>query len=446
MGAVGELLPMTEKTVSLFWQSTITMVQLALAVWLFARTLPHRDHESLRVFLLVLLTLVGLVVGTWTGGVTQPELTSYASPLSIIAQYALFTVLLFVGVAIVLVVWDTSVWTAFFCCTIGFAMQNLATGLSSLYYLLASCWDISTDVPVVGLAVNVCCTAFVYGISYLLLIRKIERRGLVLINDRKMVAMSVVIVFMVIGFDVANKFLYMVGFPLLIVIFYKGIHGGVCALTMLTEYELLYAHSLQSEIALSEQMMVDQERQWRLSKETVNAINAKTHAVRHHVLRLLANSDANIDRGLLQDVSHELDVYDTSMHTGNEALDVILTSKLLIAEHARITLSCIANGILLREVSPTDLHELAGTALDCALAATNDVDDQERRAVKCDIRERAGMVVFHVEGYCRPGAEVFPPRDLAAMQSALSRYDGVMTTSVHDDLYKLNVMFPTPEE
>ncbi len=69
-----------------------------------------------------------------------------------------------------------------------------------------------------------------------------------------------------------------------------------------------------------------------------------------------------VDPAALADVAREVDVYDAAVHTGNEALDTILTEKSLVCQREGITLTCVADGSALDFMAPADIYALFGNA------------------------------------------------------------------------------------
>ena len=63
-----------------------------------------------------------------------------------------------------------------------------------------------------------------------------------------------------------------------------------------------------------------------------------------------------VDREALNDIAREVNVSDSVVETGNEALDTILTEKSLACSQEGITLSCIADGAALGARLPSDIY------------------------------------------------------------------------------------------
>ena len=153
---------------------------------------------------------------------------------------------------------------------------------------------------------------------------------------------------------------------------------------------------------------------------------------------------AQVNRETLVEVAHAVDVYDTAMHTGNEALDIVLTEKGLVCRREGITLTSIADGTSLLFMHAADVYTLVGGLLDHAIEAARAVRDQERRTVSLSVRQAAGMATVHVECFC--GGATPDIAENSPVWLVTERYGGFMMTSLDDDVLTLDAALPTPEE
>jgi sensor histidine kinase regulating citrate/malate metabolism len=65
----------------------------------------------------------------------------------------------------------------------------------------------------------------------------------------------------------------------------------------------------------------------------------------------------------------------------NDTLDIIITEKCLLCEKENITLTCIADGEKISFISVTDLYSLLGNAIDNAIEAVLQFEDQDKRSI-----------------------------------------------------------------
>lgn len=158
---------------------------------------------------------------------------------------------------------------------------------------------------------------------------------------------------------------------------------------MYSVFEIVYNRRLQMNMAAIERLRATEARQYQMSRENIEAINIKCHDLKHQI-RALASGDATVSSRVLDEISREVDVYDSVVKSSNDALDTILTEKSLYCEKHGITLSCIADGAALDFVEPTDLYSFFGNALDNAIEAVVRMADPERRSIGLVVRRCGG--------------------------------------------------------
>jgi hypothetical protein len=393
-------------------QGALLFTELLVASFLFAHGQPTRPHFVVRsVAAVAIVSLASLVLPLVTTAWILPGvsvtalgdgLSSYV-PQSLVGGLATCTAFLLASIPALLACFEMSPWAAIFCATAGYALQNLGSGLGETAVIVLG----AAGVPgtVVGgtpwLTATGCAVTFV--LAYLLFIRRIDPKGLEGHGNLAMLAMVVVVVFGIIEFDLILKTVVTGNLPLTIVLCMRAFHALICVFVIIAEVELVVVRQLSSEKAAAERLLAEQERQYQLSRENIEAINIKCHDLRHQI-RSLAAGEKTVDKDVLESVARDINVYDSKVRTGNDALDTILTEKSLLCESHHITLTCVADGAALDFMAPADLYALFGNALDNAIEAVERLDDAARRSISLIVRRRAGTVTVHVENYYDPTA------------------------------------------
>ncbi|WP_455137783.1 ATP-binding protein [Thermophilibacter sp.] len=430
------------------WWSLIPLFELLVPVALLACRLPRRPHAALR-GVLVLCGLLAAAVG--------PLATGTVRGLGPLETFVVFSVLLAIFVAAVLFVCDVRPWTALFCATAGYTLQNIASGFVLLLQMLVT--GHANELPgwPVDVLISLGVPATVYLIGYWAFVHRVTVRGLIDVENRLMLSMFAVVVIAVIGLDVLIKTLALVGIPFRYLVLLRLVHPIICVFVLFAEYELLVAKRASDERAETERLLAERERQYRLSRENIEAINIKCHDIRHQI-RQLADGGAAVDGAVLADIAREVDVYDSSVETGNEALDTILTEKGLTCSGEGIVLTVVADGAALGFMAPADIYALFGNALDNAIDAARAVADPERRAISISVRRRGNMAAVSVENCCaaepRFSAEGLPlttKTDTAnhgfgvrSMRAIARRYGGSLHAGAQDGVFYLNVLLADP--
>lgn len=421
------------------------VVTLTLPIFLLAHRLPHRPHTRPRAFLAICALMVACVAPVATGAVTG---------LGVKESFVVFTVLLAVYALIIMFAYDAGPWEALFCATAGYTFQNLASGLEVLCAIIVS--HRSTGVMpeplsnVVGFGIPL----LVYAVGYLVFVRRIDRNGLSAAKDRSMLLMFVMVVLVIIGFDIIIKSLVWGGIKYTSLILLRIVHAILCAFVLFAEYEILYARRMSDEKAETERLLAERDRQYRLSRENIEAINIKCHDIRHQI-RHFADTGEVVDKDALKDIAHEVNVYDSVVETGNEALDTILTEKSLACSNEGIVLSCIADGAALDFMTPSDIYSFFGNALDNAIEAERDITDPEHRNISLTVARRGGMVAVSVENFFahepqfKDGVPQTAKADKAnhgfgvrSMRCIVERNGGTLHMGCRDGVFYLNALLP----
>ena len=421
------------------------VVTLTIPVFMLAHRLPHRPDTKLRGAVAILALFVLCVA---------PVATGVVRGLGITESSAVFTVLLAIYALLIMWVYDTGPWPALFCATAGYTLQNLASGLEVLCAILASHRS-SGELPepwanILGFGIPL----VVYVVGYLSFVRQIDRNGLAGVSDKSMLAMFLVVVLVIINFDILIKSLSWGSVKYTSLILLRMVHSVLCAFVLFAEYEILYARRMSDEKAETERLLAERQRQYRLSKENIDAINIKCHDIRHQI-RHFANGGDVVDREALKDIAREVNVYDSVVETGNEALDTILTEKSLACSQENITLSCIADGASLGFMAPSDIYSFFGNALDNAIEATRAIEDPERRNISLNVARRGAMVAVSVENFyaVEPQFDGDLPRSskgddanhgfgVRSMRGTVERYGGTLHVGTNDGVFYLNALLP----
>ena len=274
-------------------------------------------------------------------------------------------------------------------------------------------------------------------------------------QNRGMLVMMPIVSLAIIGFDVVIKALDGSGLPLGLSVAMRALHGLACVSVIWSEYQMLFRSRLEHERDLAERLLAEHDRQLRVSRENIEAINIKCHDLRHQI-RALSSGGAAVDGSVLEDLARTVRMYDSSVQTGNQALDTILTEKRLLCESRQITLTCIADGEALGMMAAADIYSLFGNALDNAIEAVGQLDDAARRSITLVVRRTMGCASVHVENYCA-AAPALGPDGLPAttkddqanhgfgvrsMRGIAEKYGGTFSVKAGDGTFAVDVMIP----
>ena len=427
------------------------LVRLGLGVGLFSHKLSAKPRFWAKVAGIVAIVFFGYAVMA----AVYLHLGTVSDTFGYTVSFLTFSLALPAMVVALLWLYDTSLWTALFCATAGYTIQNLATGATELVTAVTAEAGICTTGWLFYLANNAVCIAVTYVACYLLFSRRLEQQGLESMENHQMLAMMPVVSIAIIGFDIMVKSMgdWHIALPYVVVL--RLFHGFLCVALLWVEYQMLYRTHLEQEQLTAERLLAEHDRQLRLSRENVEAINIKCHDLRHQI-RTLAAGGAAVDSAALSDIARDIAIYDSSVKTGNEALDTILTEKRLLCEGRHITLTCIADGAALDFMAAADIYALFGNALDNAIEAVGALSDPRRRSISLTVRRVMGCASIHVENFF-DGQVDFADGELPqttkgdtsrhgfgmrSMHQTAQRYGGTFSAQAKDGTFCLDVMLP----
>lgn len=423
--------------------ATSLFLQLGACTVPLCAGLERRGHALLRALLAVAVF--------YAGELLQEPLRRMAMGSSMPLLMLTFAITLTTTCVAVLLVWRVSPWQALFCCTAGYIAQNLISGTSNLIDTLV-CAAGRPELPWSSTLLMGC--LLVYPLYLWLFVRLVRRHSLADISEPQIILVALAVVATVIGLDVVVKSLGASTLGLEAYLMTRLAHGVLCGFTLFSEQKILAARQLATEREVERRMAAERERQYQLSRKNIDAINVKCHDIKHQI-RSLADGGRVADGRALEDLAAEIAIYDSTVKTGNPALDVILTEKGLVCSGEKITLAVIADGRALECLEPQEIYSLFGNALDNAIEAVRGIGEPERRLVSLNVRRSGTMCVINVENSCdvapafRDGLPVTTKADAGShgfgtrsMRGIVERHGGVLSFGCEDGVFHVDALLP----
>ena len=225
-----------------------------------------------------------------------------------------------------------------------------------------------------------------------------------------------------------------------------------CAAVMILISKTMMERDLEREVEYLQYTVRQGQRQYEISKDTIDMINIKCHDIKYKVNSLLAGGGVSDEA--VADIQKSIKIYDTRVSTGNKILDVLFTEKSLYCEQNGINFSCMADGAALDFMEDGDLYCLFGNIIDNALEAVNAVPDKERRVINLVVKSRNDMLTVQQENYFE-GEIKFEdglPQTIKSdknyhgfgtrsMRMIVGKYGGAMSVRASGGVYRLSIVF-----
>ncbi|MCD8307939.1 MAG: ATP-binding protein [Clostridia bacterium] len=198
--------------------------------------------------------------------------------------------------------------------------------------------------------------------------------------------------------------------------------------------------------------------QYEMDRRSIDLINIKCHDLKNQIesIRSLGVEERDI---ALSDAENAVMIYGAIAKTGNKSLDVLLSNKYLVCEKSGIRLTYVVDGHALDFMNPVDIFSLFGNALDNAIRAVANIDDEQKRVINMECRRRGLFLFIAVDNYCenrikfRDGLPVTSQEDtsehgygMLSMKRSAESYGGVMAVEFKNHIFSLSFTIPIPAD
>ena len=214
--------------------------------------------------------------------------------------------------------------------------------------------------------------------------------------------------------------------------------------------EILQHSDAEWDNMVLQQMMRQQRQQMELSKETVELINIKCHDIRKQLYTL----GSRVPTEELDELKKAVDIYGSTVKTGNETLDVLLAERSIVCKGRGIQLDYIADGAKLDFLKPGEVYSLFGNALDNAIEAVTSLEP-DRRYIGLQVRAERGMLLIRMENCAAEplhfvdglpqttkGDARWHGFGVKSIRRIVQQHGGTLTMQAQDGMFRLVALLP----
>lgn len=414
-----------------FFLSYGFVFELLISFGLFVWTFPRRKYFVLR--------LLGVVAGLFALSFVWVYIAGkVSSPFVPMGRYISSFTAVVLGVSFC---FKKPLIVALFCGVGAYATQHGAYKIGEMLR-----FAVRGFVPeVVEIVIYVATLAVVFTVVYFLFARNMRGGDKEYIDNKQVVFLCVALLLF------TTTFQYSTELEMQIYLIYALYDTLCCVFTLTITRGLFKSGKLRHEYKVMEHLSHLEKKQYEMSKETVELINIKYHDLKH----LIASFGDRVSEDEKYELERAITMYDMTVKTGNEVLDVVFTEKSLACDQKRIKLEKIADGSLLDFMSASDIYSLFGNALDNAIEAVSKIDDPEKRIINLMLRETHGMALIHIENYyagdilfkdglpvTTKGNNLYHGFGTKSMRNIAEKYGGNIDISTDDDVFHLNIVIP----
>lgn len=209
------------------------------------------------------------------------------------------------------------------------------------------------------------------------------------------------------------------------------------------------------ELAETRVIMKSQHDQFLQSKRNIEELNRMHHDLKYYIDAIREEESADRRADYLHQLEDSLSGYESEIRTGNQMLDVILSSKMERCLQEGITMTNVVDGKALEFMDLMGLSALFGNAIDNAIEACLKISDKDKRHIKVSVFTKQDFVMIRFENYWpRPVdfVEGLPQTTKSNrkrhgygtqnMRAIVHSYKGSLTIGVEQDWFTVRILIP----
>lgn len=438
---------------TLFWYKIVFMAEIIIAELIFVVNLRRRTHFAIRA--------VGSIAGLL--------LIAFIFPIVAYNAWwtcAMFAIMVFASLCGLKICFNESWWNIVFCGLAAYTIQHIAFVLfdsfSDLGEMLLGLEIQSnlyqqeqTIISGAALAISAVFYIMSYSVTYLVAkfayTDKIRPNEVSKLGRTKFVVLAGIIL---ITDNIFNAItMYNEKIDIMSLWIERGYNILTCLLGLQLQFSQLTEKNMQSKFDMVQQILREEQKQYKIVKQNLDTINIKCHDMKHQ-LRSLRVGGERIDKSEVEEISRVMSIYESVVKTGNETLDLILAEKNLLHSDNKIQITCIADGSLLDFMKPTDMYSLFGNALDNAIEAVTELEES-KRTIGFNIKRFQNMISVHIENYysgerllvnglpkTTKSDSAYHGYGMLSMRTVTEKYNGTLAVEITGDVFSLNILFP----
>ncbi len=444
---------------SLFWYRLIFLTELILAETIIVYRLKRRPKFVLRV-------VAGLLAG---------YALSFAVPVikDTLLNPVMFLLLFAITVAVQKIMFDERWIKIVFCSVAAYTLQHIAyetfyfstvlMGFSNVENVHGSgaldVWLISGSTGTSFVSANpftILIYLFAYGLpyffGYLFINRRLRGRQDFGVDNTKMFVLATIILFFDIVISSAISFYSQQDFNRVYIGFLRMFNIFCCIFALYLQFAVDEKSKLKSDLYIVQHLWEEREQQYNLIKSNIELIDQKCHDLKHQIRRI--GDKGQLDGEVVKEIEDVISIYDSTVKTGNEALDIILTEKSLYCSRHGIKLCCIIDGKSLSFMKPADLYALFGNVIDNAIEAVESLD-YGKRAISLSVKRVNCFLTVNIHNLYENklsfehNLPVTTKADksihgygMKSVRMTCRKYGGEMKIKAENNVFNLNIVFP----
>lgn len=290
----------------------------------------------------------------------------------------------------------------------------------------------------------------IYFFAYLFFARKIKGNEGIRINNPLFLIIGIIFIFIDISLNAFVDNYSKANFDKTYICTIAIINILLCIMFEFFAFETSTRQELRKNLDVISQMKYNEEKQYELSKENIALINQKCHDLKYFIRNYGNNQTLNPQ--VIEEISQSIEIFDSNIKTGNNALDIIFTEKSLLCYKNNIRFTCIADGKLLSFMDDVDAYSLFGNLVDNSIEALK--DEAQKRVISLIIKGQGDFVSISIQNFFSKqlrfenGLPITTKKDknyhgygMQSIKMICEKYNGTLSINTNDNIFSVNILF-----
>lgn len=295
-----------------------------------------------------------------------------------------------------------------------------------------------------------------YGLFYSLCFRRICRHGAYHVSDLHLInATCLIFLISAVISIVAKGFHSGDNAPLFVIV---QIYEMLCCLFLLwMQVYQVKTEELQRGLGIQDYLQHLRQEQFIQSHRDMNLMTHLMHELKHQIADMVTAGTDALKEDLLERIGENLQIYDETIDTKNETLNMVLMERRLFCRENHINWMVVADGEQLGFLDAGDIYLIFRNALDNAIESVVQLEDPQRRIVDVRVCAQHGFLMIQIENAFKgerqfvdalplttKGDRTYHGFGLKAIAQIAEKYDGQLSVRTQGHRFTLQIMIPMP--
>lgn len=340
---------------------------------------------------------------------------------------------------------ECSFISAFFCATTGYLMQHIAQRIYMTSFMMCGG---PMDFPFDFLGLTAISAAVYAAVYFLFIYRNKGNFCEISVDSVLQLFLSALAMLAVIFLDLALSRALRGTETIGIVMPYLWTFSILIAfVSLLLEFNLLSKKRLEGDYKTLQALLEEARKSYEQDKREIELVNLRCHDIRHQVRAM----QGRLDAAVVKELTTAIDVYDSHIKTGNEAIDVVLAKYNLYCRNHKIRFTCMLDGTKLSFIPPHEMYALFGNAMENAIHAVEPLEE-EKRIISITEESADGFVNISITNFYKGELEMKDGLPISrrenhgfgvkSMRMLAEKYNGRMHVQTKGEVFVLSLFFP----